>query len=182
MGLFGLFSKKESAKNYVDLIKTFGIDVFHFSNEGLAPLDLSIDDEVSGVISKYGGEFKHAHFDHVITSERKDGMKSFYFSGHEKTERDLKKLVDELFIVMGEDGVFKREMSPRDLNIIRGLEEDYKATDDIREWNTHYTNGVTFIITISYDLRNNMMDMFIHSRMTWDWEKIYDKVKWVSNR
>jgi len=174
----GLFSKKdkEKAKDYVRLLQSIGIDFYSLTHDNADQLELTVDDEVNGIIKKSYKELRNNYFDFVLLSDKKDGSRNVVLSKNNSTEKDLKNLIDKFYELFGYDSVFNMEFCQRDLNVIRGYDSDFKADDNLREWNTYYSDGKTYITSISYDLKSQTIFLLIFSRQTWAYENDRPKV------
>jgi len=125
----GLFSKKKNLINE-RLIK-FGIDFNSFSHEGLDEDELTVDDEVGGVIKNSSGEYEdeNGFFNNILIIDYNDGIREIYFSGINVDERKVKNMVDKLSSFLGKDKLFRNELSAIDLEDIR-----QGGNSDLRSW------------------------------------------------
>ncbi|OFX24112.1 MAG: hypothetical protein A2033_13935 [Bacteroidetes bacterium GWA2_31_9] len=168
----GLFSRKEKAKDYVRLLKEIGIDFFGLSHDNFKPTEISIEAETAGVIKSSHGELgPDIYFDTVLLSDKSDGSRDATFLKDEADERELKKTIENLFSIFGDDSTFYGTFEMRDISVIRGKDPDKAPDDNLREWNTFYKNGFHYTVSISYDLKDKTIYLCVNSKKTW---AIYD--------
>jgi hypothetical protein len=144
----GLFSKKKTetkkAKSYKELLLTLGIDIDSFKHEDLEPDEITIDDEVAGIVKKSSKihEEEDAPYNIVDLSTTKEGKKELSLTII-NDEYGIKEIVDKFSAAFGPDDDFKSEFTSEDLNEIRqpGFSTIRKYISDI--------NGENYI-TISY--------------------------------
>jgi len=131
----GLFNKKpKQVDRYLlgENLSKMGYHFDAFNLEELNEAEISIDDEVAGVIKTVGGIYKdnNGFFDYVFISDYKDGTKAINLNKSGIGERDLKNVVDYLFRHLEKDEIFRREFNALDLQNIR---EDYRELP-LRSW------------------------------------------------
>lgn len=99
--------------------------------------------------------------------KKKDNTRDVVLSKDNLSEKDFKNFVNSFYELFGEDSLFQKEMDLRDLNKIRGLDDDYLPDDNIREWETYYKNGINYTIGLSYSLKEKTAFLTITSKPTY---------------
>ena len=140
----GLFSRKNKAKDYVRMLKKIGVDFYNYTHENLKPAEISVDDEVAGVIkSSFGNFSEEVFFESILLSDKKDGTRNIILIKEDVNEKELRQFTNELYNILGEDEIFYGEFEAKDLQIIRGHDSDRNSDDDIRTWETFYKFAVS---------------------------------------
>jgi len=164
----GLFSKKQKAKDYVRNLKEIGIDFFGLSPDDFTPVEISLEAETSGVIKSSHGELANdIYFDSVLLSDKSDGSRDAVFLKDDADEREFKKTVDNFYNVLGEDSLFRGPFDMKDIAVIKGEDPETKHDDNLREWDTFYTDGFHYTTAISYDINKKTIYLCINSKVAW---------------
>lgn len=157
----GLFSKKKKNietkkdKTYKELLLSVGIDLDSFEHEDLEPDEITIDDEVDGIIKKSGKIYEEtdAPYNIIDLSTTKEGKKELSL-GILSDEYGVKDLVNKFNAVFGNDDDFNSEFSSNDLSEIRK-----PGINTIRKWVSD-VNG-EYCITLSYSSDSNLSSLYI---------------------
>lgn len=127
--VMGFFSKKVvQVENSIEskLIE-MGYDIAQFSHDTLEAGELSIDNEVAGMIKTSYGDFidKNNFFNSIMLSDYRNGRREIDFSKTGINERDIKNIVDFLYQYLGSDNVHRNEFNSNDLKKIRENFENF---------------------------------------------------------
>lgn len=157
MGLFDFIKGKEekgSSKNYLNLLKELGIDFDSYVHEDMEPVELTIDDEVEGIIktSDFIDTSEGVLFNYVSLSDKKDGRKELTLNKLNSSEHDIKDMVNKFYSVLGEDYLFNGEFNSEDLDKIRN-----NQGQGLRRWDDE--SG--YNILLGYDAKNESILIYI---------------------
>ena len=150
----GLFSKrkteKKKEKSYKETLLSLGIDIDSFNHDELVPEEITIDDEVKGIVKKSGKiyEEEEAPYNIVDLSTTKDGKKELSLSVI-SDEYKTKDIVDEFNAAFGSDDDSRSEFRSEDLEEVRK-----PGTKIIRKY-VNDVDGVNYI-TISQSNGDNL--------------------------
>jgi hypothetical protein len=155
----GLFSKKKpevkKEKTYKELLLSLDIDIDSFNHEDLEPEEITIDDEVMGIIKKSGKIYEGSDvpFNIVELATTKEGKNELSLS-IVNDEYGIKEIVDRFSEIFGPDDNFNSEFNGEDLNEIRksGFNTIRKWVSDVNDENC---------ITISYSPENSLSTIYI---------------------
>ena len=163
MGVFDIFrKKKEEGKDYIELLKLLDIDLFSYNHDDMTNKELSLDNEVAGIIKSSTKMIDSSFFDYLRISDYKNMSRELNLLKDNATEKDIRDITNQLSEVLGEDDSYYTEFTSEDLAIIRGeIEEEEEPYLNTRKWTTYYTNHIKYETTIAYDKESEMVSLSI---------------------
>jgi hypothetical protein len=173
----GIFKRKSKAVDYVRLLENIGIDVFGLTHDNLNSVELTVDEEINGIKQKSEGQIENKYFERILFQEKEDKTRNVVLSKQEMSEKDFRDLVNLFYELLGVDSLLQEKMDLRDLEKIRGLNEDYLPEENIREWETFYTNGINYTTGLSYSVREKTALLTVASKPTYWINKDKPKVQ-----
>ena len=154
MGVFFKNKKNGKAKPYKELLVSVGIDIDSFKYEDFDPEEISIDDELAGVIRKSGKVLEgDVDYNIIDLTENNDGKKELSLFRY-ADEYAVKDLVNTFISVFGPDDSSNKEFSCGDLDIIR-----HTGFNTIRKWVSDVNSE--YNVTLSYSPDNGLLNVCI---------------------
>ena len=133
----------KEVKTYNELLKLVDIDLESFKFENLDPEEVTLDDELHGVVRK--ARIIHERdrkYNFINLSEHNDGKKELSLSKF-ADEYDMKALVNKYDAVFGPDDNFNSEFTDEDTKAIR-----HTGVNTIRMWGDNVNDE--YHIKLSY--------------------------------
>ncbi|WP_150452455.1 hypothetical protein [Arenibacter lacus] len=149
MGLFGRFKfKKESHESRKHRLKAIlsdlGCNPYDFVHEKMEPSDISLQDELDGVVKSSDLLFQSGEkpFDYISLSDFEDGRKRLSMYKSNRDPRETRNLVDKYHSILGEDSLQNKKFTSRDLQTM-----EKGTTTHLRVWHLTYFKLVIGFLT-----------------------------------